>query len=455
MSQRLVLLVEDDPSGREMAAYNLRSAGYEVDTAAHGGEGLALFDRRHHELVITDLRMPTMSGMDLLRELHGRAPDVPVIMVTAFGDVDTAVEAMKAGAHDFLPKPFSRDQLLLRAERALHSAALRAEVRELRARAGGVERPIVCASDAMRHVLAVVDKVAPSDATVLVTGETGTGKELVARRVHARSRRASGPFVTVNCAAIPGELIESELFGHAKGTFTGAVRARSGRFRHADGGTIFLDEVGELPLSVQGRLLRVLQEKTVDVLGADEAVAVDVRIVAATNRDLGELTAEGKFRSDLLYRLAVVEVALPPLRERLGEIEPLARHFLRELAEDREFAIDDGLFEELRRRPWPGNVRQLHNACERIVTLCDGDRLSASQLPPEREPAPATRAESFDSWPALPDDGFSLVDLERRVIERVLALKGGNVSQAAQYLRVPRHILAYRMVKYGLRRDGT
>jgi two-component system NtrC family response regulator len=306
----------------------------------------------------------------------------------------------------------------------------------------------------MRRVLQLVDRVATSDTTLLVTGETGTGKELVARRLHARSRRASGPFVVINCAAIPAELLESELFGHEKGTFTGATRARPGHFRQADSGTVFLDEIAELPPAVQGRLLRVLQEGTVDVLGADKPAHVDVRVVAATNRDLHDLVAEGRFREDLLYRLAVVEVALPPLRERQEEIEPLVRHFVAELSAGRDLTVDDELVTALRARAWPGNVRELHNACERLVTLCSGERLSAEDLPPERgAPPSSTSGDPFEQWPPLPPEGLSLVDLERRVIERVLVLKGWNVSQAAQYLRVPRHILAYRMVKYGIRRQ--
>ena len=454
MLSRDILFIEDDAAGREMGVYNLTAAGYRVDAAAAGDEGLALFDPARHRLVITDLRLPGKSGMEVLREIRRRDPSVPVLMVTAYGDVDTAVEAMKAGAHDFIPKPFSRDQLLVRVERALESAALVEEVRELRVRAGGIERPIICASAAMTQVLDLVDRVAPSDATVLVSGETGTGKELVARRIHARSRRSRGPFVVINCAAIPAELLESELFGHEKGTFTGATRARTGRFRQADGGTVFLDEIGELPLAVQGRLLRVLQEGSVDVLGADHPTQVDVRVVAASNRDLAQLTAEGQFREDLLYRLNVVEIALPPLRERPEEIEPLLRHFVGELARGRDLVVEADLLEALRERSWPGNVRELFNVCERLVTLCSGDRLSRDELPAERGAAPGSTADPFEQWPLLPEQGLSLVDLERRVIERVLALKGGNVTQAAQYLRVPRHILAYRMVKYGLRRDG-
>jgi two-component system NtrC family response regulator len=268
--------------------------------------------------------------------------------------------------------------------------------------------------------------------------------------VHARSSRPDAPFVAINCAAVPGELLESELFGHEKGAFTGATRAREGRFRQADGGTLFLDEIGELPGPLQGKLLRVLQERVVDVVGGDKPVPVDVRMVAATNRDLAAMAREGAFREDLLYRLNVLEVRVPPLRERPEEIEPLARHFVERFAKGRDLAIPDELLAELRLHPWPGNVRQLENACERLVILCPGDALRVEDLPPR---VGSGTSESAGAWPELPPDGLGLVDLEKRVIERVLALKSGNVTQAAQYLRVPRHVLAYRMVKYGIRRD--
>ena len=278
-----------------MGAFNLRRARYEVDTAPDGEQGLAAFDPKLHDLVITDLRMPGIDGLDVLRAVKARAPETPVLVITAYGNVDTAVEAMKAGAYDFVGKPFQRDHLLLTVERALESRRLREEVHELRIRAGGVERPIVFESEAMQRVLEIADRVAPTPATVLVTGETGTGKELVARRIHARSARAEGPFVAVSCAAVPSELIESELFGHEKGSFTGAAKARTGRFRQAEGGTLFLDEIGELPLALQGKLLRVLQERVVDVVGGDEPVAVDVRVIAATHQDLAERVRRASF----------------------------------------------------------------------------------------------------------------------------------------------------------------
>ena len=445
-----ILLIEDDASGRELAAFNLRGAGYHVDEAVSGEKGISLFSPAH-DLVITDIRMPGLSGLEVLGRIRQTTPDVPVVVITAYGSVDVAVGAMRSGAYDFLEKPFQRDQLLLTVARALENRALRAEVRTLRRSASGVERPIVACSDAMLRQLEIADRVAPTDATVLITGETGTGKELLARRIHARSRRAEGPFVAVNCAAVPPELIESELFGHEKGAFTGAHRARKGRFRQAQGGTLFLDEVGEMPHPLQGKLLRALQERVVDVIGADTPQAVDVRVVAATNQSLEARVAEGVFRQDLLYRLNAMEIHIPPLRDRPEDIEALAQHFLQAFSADGEGTLSRELLSEMQRRPWPGNVRQLENACERLTILASGGNLRVEDLPPVADAEPRTPSEPSE-WPDLPAEGLGLVDLEKRVIERVLRSKGGNVSQAAAYLRVPRHILTYRMTKYGIRR---
>ncbi len=451
-----ILFIDDDRSGREVALFNLRKAGYEVTAASDGQEGIAAFDAGSFDLVVTDVKMPGISGLEVLRRIRGRAPDVPVLVITAFGNVETAVTAMKEGAYDFIGKPFHRDQLLLAVEKALEHRRLSSEVRALKIRASGVGRDIVCASAAMKRVLEVADRVAATDATVLVTGESGTGKEAVARRIHVMSPRAEGPFVAVNCAAIPGELLESELFGHARGAFTGAVRDRAGRFRQAAGGTLFLDEIAEMPLALQAKLLRVLQEKVVDAVGADTPVPVDVRIVVATNRDLPERIREGTFREDLFYRLNVVELRIPPLRERPEDIPALVERFMRELAQGRELAVPAAVMEELASRPWPGNVRELKNACERMAILCRGAEVSADDLPPRTRPPKAADAagEGADDWPPLPPGGLSLVDLEKRVIERALRLKGGNITQAAAYLRIPRHILVYRIEKYGIRRDA-
>ena len=450
-----ILFIDDDPAGREVALFNLRKAGYEVTAAEDGAVGLSAFASSPFDLVITDLKMPGIPGMEVLRKIHAGSPDVPVLVITAFGNVETAVAAMKEGAYDFIGKPFHRDQLLLAVEKALDRRRLATEVRDLRIRASGVGRDIVSASAAMRRLLEVADRVAATDASILITGESGTGKEVIARRVHVRSLRAEGPFVTVNCAAIPAELLESELFGHARGAFTGAVRDRAGRFRQASGGTLFLDEVAEIPTALQGKLLRALQERVVDAVGADAPVPVDVRILAATNRDLPSRIRDGSFREDLYYRLNVVELAVPPLRERPDDIAPLVRRFVSEFAAGREITVSAAVVEELSRRPWPGNVRELKNACERMVILCRGDEVSLGDLPPAPRGAGAGTAEDASaSFPPLPAEGLSLVDLEKRVIESALRLKGGNITQAALFLRIPRHILVYRIGKYGLRRDA-
>ena len=443
--------MDDDEAGRELSLYNLSAAGHAVDAAGDGRQAIECFAPGTHDLVVTDLRMPGTSGMQVLEHVRDEAPDVPVVVITAHGSVEVAVQAMRAGAYDFIEKPFARDVLLMAVTRALEHRHLTLENRALRRRASGVERPIIWASTAMEELLRTTDRLARSDAAVLITGESGTGKELIARRLHARSERAEDAFVPVNCAAVPPELLESELFGHEKGAYTGADRARAGRFRQAAGGTVFLDEVGEIPLALQGKLLRVLQEKTVDVIGRDRPVTVDVRVVAATNQSLTDRIEEGSFRQDLYYRLNVVEVQVPPLIQRMEDVEPLVRHFVALFAPGRRLAVGPEVLDELRRHNWPGNVRELQNACERLVVLCVGDTLRVQDLPPAVG-VNGIASPGGGEWPPMPPEGLSLVDLECRVIERALQLKAGNVSQAAAYLGVPRHVLAYRINKHGLRR---
>ncbi len=446
-----ILLVDDDAAGVELSRFNLVEAGHGVEVAHDGDQAIACFSPQRHHVVVTDLRMPGADGMEVLEQVRGRDAEVPVVVVTANGSVEAAVQAMRAGAYDFIEKPFSRDQLLHTVRRALERRRLGLENRTLRRQVSGIERPIIAISEVMKGLLATTDKLAQSEASVLITGESGTGKELIARRLHARSPRADEAFVPVNCAAIPADLLESELFGHERGAYTGAVRARVGRFRKAHGGTIFLDEVGEIPHPLQGKLLRVLQERTVDVVGSDTSTPVDVRVVAATNRSLPRQIEEGSFREDLYYRLNVVELRLPPLRERREEIAVLAQHFVDALAPHRGFELPDEVLAALGAHAWPGNVRELENACERMVILCSSDRLSVEDLPPTMT-AVGAKSETVGDWIALPPEGISLVDLERRVIERALRQNGGNVSKTAKYLRVPRHFLAYRIEKYGIRR---
>lgn len=448
-----ILFIEDDASGREVGTFNLKKAGYEVDGAADGERGLELFFKGDYDLVVTDVKMPGMSGLEVLEKIRERS-DAPVVVITAFADVEMAVAAMKAGANDFIGKPFNRDYLLMTIERALNTHELGQEVKRLRIRTSGIERPIIYKSEVMRHVLDVTDKVAKTEATVLITGESGTGKELIARRIHIESDRAEKAFVAVNAAAIPGELLESELFGHQKGAFTGAIKDRVGRFRQASGGTLFLDEISELPQNLQTKLLRVIQERVVDVVGADSPVEVDVRVIAATNRDLREEVRERRFREDLFFRLNVVEVHVPPLRKRPEDIELLTRHFVASHSDGRDLLIPDRVLDKLKTYDWPGNVRELENVCQRLSILASGNEIKEGDLPfmnsgQSREGA----ADPFESWPPLPKDGLSLVDLERRVIERALLLKENNISQTAVYLGVPRHVLSYRMQKYGIARQ--
>jgi two-component system NtrC family response regulator len=453
-----ILFIDDDKAGREVAFFNLRRAGYEITPAEDGQEGLSLFSPEKFDLVITDVKMPGISGIEVLRRIKKQAPEIPVLVITAFGNVETAVEAMKNGAYDFIGKPFQRDQLLLSVERAIDRRRLATEVRELRIRVSGVEREIVGSSYAMKRLLEIVDRVSRTDAGILITGESGTGKEAIARRIHVHSHKAEGPFGAVNCAAIPGELLESELFGHARGAFTGAVKDRIGRFRQAQGGTLFLDEIGEIPLPLQAKLLRALQEKVVDSVGGDAPIPVDVRIVAATNKDLQSRIRAGSFREDLYYRLNVVEIHVPPLRERPEDVPELVLHFIGELAEGRDLTVPPPVMEELKRRPWPGNVRELKNACERMVILCHGNEVSLEDLPAPSDrfrPEKAPLLGDGGDLPSLPPEGLSLVDLEKKVIESALRIKNGNMTQAAAFLRIPRHVLIYRLEKYGIRRGGS
>jgi len=334
---------------------------------------------------------------------------------------------MKAGAYGYIGKPYIEDQVILTVRKALERHRLMTEVRELRVRAASVERPMICESARMRRLVETVDRVAGTNATVLIVGESGTGKELVARRMHSRSARAEMPFVAVNCASMAAELLESELFGHVRGAYTGATHDRAGKFRKAEGGTLFLDEISELPLSLQGKLLRVLQERRVDVLGSDLPVAVDVRIIAASNRDIRGMVGAGEFRADLFYRLNVFEISVPPLRSRREDIPFLVRHFVSRAADGASVAVPGDVLQALCRRSWPGNVRELQNACSRMVILAGDRPLRRSDIPHSRRKRGAQREgrgiekDARRNRPLeLPEEGFSLVELERRVIERAL-----------------------------------
>ncbi len=440
-----ILLIDDDVSLRRVTEFNLQEAGYQVLVAADGAEGIALFKKHRPALVITDVQMPQLSGYQVLEAVLQIEPQTLVIIITAFSSVEKAVEAMKAGAYDYLTKPFSRDQLSLAVAKAFEFGKLRRENTQLKdALAGSIDNSqIIGQAPVMQQLLTRVEKVAASQASVLISGESGTGKEVIAKALHRGSPRADGPFVAVNCAAIPKDLIESELFGHLKGSFTGAVKDRKGKFALADGGTLFLDEIGELPIDLQPKLLRALQEQEIEPVGG-VAEQVDVRVVAASNRDLEEAMQAGAFREDLYYRLAVVPMTLPPLRERRDDIPLLLNFFLRKHQAEVGVKFSPEVIEHLQSYPWPGNVRELENVVEQMLILRQGDRLEMSDLPVRIGQPRVPNSGVLN----LPEDGYSLEDLEREAVEEALRRCGGNKSKAAAFLRIPRHTLLYRLEKY-------
>jgi DNA-binding NtrC family response regulator len=408
--------------------------------------------------VITDMKMPGMDGMQVLKAVKSRSPETLVIVATAFGTVDVAVEAMKAGAYDYITKPFNRDELRLTVAKALQLRGLAVENRRLKEELSDKTdyRTIVGSSRGMERVFEIVRKVADTDASVLITGESGTGKELVARSIHHKSGRRDAPFIAINCAAIPRDLLESELFGHVKGAFTGAIKDKTGKFQLADGGTLFLDEVGELPLELQPKLLRALQEKVVEPVGGTKPYKLDVRVVAATNLDIEKALAESTFREDLYYRLAVIPIHLPPLRERREDIALLLRYFCGKHGAGMVNFSHDAIV-TLSSYRWPGNVRELENLVERLLIMRGGDTLTVDDLPDKicsGGPAPGASPKP-GSVVNLPDEGYSLEQLEREVVVEALERNLWNQTAAARFLRIPRHTLLYRMEKYGILSHST
>jgi DNA-binding NtrC family response regulator len=444
-----LLVVEDDDAMRDLLVEELRDAGHRVVSAPRGRLGLELARAEPVDLVVTDLRMPDLDGFDLIRDLSALADPPHIVMITAFGSIETAIKAVKLGAYDYITKPFEIDELLLVIDKGLGERALRRQVARLQReveRQYGFEN-IVARSEAMKEVLALVSRIAGSTASVLITGESGTGKELIARAIHYNSARARGPFVAVNLAAVPEGLIESELFGHKKGAFTDARSDRDGLFAEADGGTIFLDEIGELALPLQAKLLRVLQEHELRPLGATKTRRVDVRVLAATNRNLEGMLAEGTFREDLYYRLNVIQLDLPPLRTRPEDVIPLADHFLAQFGArqqpPRRLRLTADAQQILLAYTWPGNVRELHNVLERGIALCQGDAIRADDLPNHvREKKPA------DFLQVALARRMSLAELEREYIERVLEDEGGNKTRAAQRLGLDRKTLYRKLEDY-------
>jgi DNA-binding NtrC family response regulator len=442
-----ILLVDDDANLRRVLAHHLETAGYEVAVKASGREALAAVEDTEVDLLLTDVRMPGMDGKALLRETRRTAPDLPVLVMTAYGTIQDAVEAMKEGAFDYLTKPIERDALLRAVQKGLQFGDLRRENRRLRASLAE-QHPldtILGASAAMEGVRDLVRKAGPTEATVLITGESGTGKELVARALHALSQRAGGPFVALNCAALSAELLESELFGHAKGAFTGAVADHPGKFRQAQGGTLFLDEIGDMDPRLQAKILRALQERVVDPVGSTRPVPVDVRLLAASNRDLKGAAADVSFREDLYYRLAVLTISLPPLREREGDVLLLMKHFCRQETGG-ELNLAPESLRLVQAYRWPGNVRELANLCQKLAILYPRQRVTPDMLPLEITGSGTVRAGEAGV-------GGGLFEQERSVIMRALREHGGNRSAAARALKVPRHILLYRLKKYGLEEE--
>ena len=452
-SRPTLLLVEDDDSLREIMSFNLEEAGYEVIAVEDGARALSTYDEDLHDLVITDVRLPDVDGLEVLRRIRDANPRAVVLVVTAYGSLDRAVEAMQRGAFHYIEKPVNTRALNAVLGRALeHSELIRENARLQDSATKGERRAtLISASPAMTKVLRLVDKVADSDAAVLIGGESGTGKELVARALHQRSQRCDHPFVAVNCAAIPDELLESILFGHEKGAFTGASRKQQGKFRAAQKGTLFLDEIGEMSPRLQSKLLRVLQHGEVEVIGASEPEFVDVRIVAATHQDLPALIKANRFREDLYYRLNVIPVEVPPLRQRREDVPVLLRYFLRELS-DGKVTVDREVDKLLAAYDWPGNVRELRNLVQRMLLLREGDELTAFDVPEQlRETAKLKDWSPATGLPfELPDDGLDLVELERAVICAALEKMEGNQSATARYLNIARHVLLYRLEKYGI-----
>ena len=448
-----ILVIDDDTSLRRVIEYNLQEAGYDVTLAASGEDGLRLFAEVTPALVITDMKMPGMDGMQLLKGVKKLSPDALVIMITAFGTVDVAVEAMKSGAYDYITKPFSRDALRLTVAKALQFRGLSDENRRLKDELSEKVdyRTIVGSSKIMERVFEVVRKVADTDVSILITGESGTGKELVARSIHSLSSRRNEPFIAINCAAIPRELLESELFGHIKGAFTGAIKDKVGKFQMADGGTLFLDEVGELPLDLQPKLLRALQERVIEPVGSTKPHKLDVRVVAATNLDIEKALAETTFREDLYYRLAVIPIHLPSLRERREDIALLLRYFCGKHGAD-SVAFDAAAQAVLNSYRWPGNVRELENLVERLLIMRSGDIITIDDLPEKIRNGVTVSGVSLNSGKVftLPDEGYSLEQLEREVVVDALERSAWNQTGAAKFLRIPRHTLIYRMEKYGI-----
>jgi two-component system response regulator HydG len=446
-----ILVVDDEESHRIMLRAVLQEEGYEVSEVSDGTEAVKAVEQEPFDLILLDIRMRTMDGIEALGEIRKISPLVPVLIMTAYASVKTAVEALKAGAFEYLTKPLDIDELKILIEKALEIYHLRAENIALKERLGDRFNfsKIIGRSPKMKEVFDTLSLVAPTDATVLILGESGTGKELVANSIHHNSPRASQPFIKVSCAALPETLLEGELFGHEKGAFTGAIARREGRFQLAHRGTIFLDEVGEMSVTTQTKLLRVLQEKEFEPLGSTRTIKTDVRVIAASNKDLEREVKEGRFREDLFYRLNVVPVSLPPLRERKEDIPALAAHFFAVYREKNRKELKDisgKAMDLLIRYDWPGNIRELENCLERAVILARGEIIAPADLPPTIQALSKDREIQGLNLPS----GISLQEVERALILKTLEDTGGNRSRAAEILGINRRTLQNKLKEYGI-----
>ena len=445
---RRILVADDEVNMRWVLERALKKAGYDVETAEDGQFALERALAERPDLVLLDLKMPKIDGLSLLRKLKEHFPDLLIVMMTAHGSTASAVEAMKAGAYDYLLKPFEMDELLIAVAKAFEVESLREQVNYLKEEVQPNHWKMVGDSAKMQELKHLIKRVAPTPATVLIQGESGTGKELAANAIHTLSPRAGGPFIRVNCAALTETLLESELFGHEKGAFTGAQARRSGRFELADGGTLFLDEIGELSFSVQAKLLRVLQERMFERVGGEKTIRVDVRIVTATNRDLLREVKEGRFREDLYYRLSVFPILLPPLRERPEDIPVLVEHFLDKLSTyGQRKTVSKEALDRLLAYHWPGNVRELENVVERMVIISQGSVIGLEGIPALHS---SNRSETDPDLFVLPAGGLSLDELEKSLLRQALEQTEGNQSQAAKKLGLSRHAFLYRLEKHGI-----
>ncbi|WDP86905.1 MAG: sigma-54-dependent Fis family transcriptional regulator [Desulfobacter sp.] len=442
-----ILLIDDDPSLRRVTEYNLTAAGFIVLAADSGTQGLKFFHANEPDLVVSDVKLGDYNGLDLMEKFKAVSPDIPMIIMTAFGSIEMAVQAMHKGAFNFITKPFDRDTLILSYQKALELRGLISRTKMLTHEVNRLTgtQGMVSASSAMKELLDTASRAANSEATVLISGESGTGKEVLARLIHQNSPRNKGPMVAVNCAAIPSGLLESELFGHVKGAFTGAVKDRKGHFMTAGSGSLFLDEIGELAMDLQVKLLRAVKERQIQPVGSEKTLDVDIRIIAATNLDLQDRISRGEFREDLYYRLSVIPLFIPPLRERPEDIPALAVHFLKKFDAPADVCFSPNALKALEGYHWPGNIREMQNIVERCIILRSSALIRTKDL---NLPGMTAAPSAFE--PMIPDGGISLESVEKAYVIKALEKAGQNRSQAARLLKIPRHVLLYRLEKYGL-----